>query len=533
MKESSIIDDENQLDITPEQQAILDSLIDPDEPEDPMKTHLPVNDDLQQHIVGSLLIDAEFLSEAAPHLRSGLFADHGLGFLMEAAKKWREYDPQGIPPRFYIADQIRTKVALPSDAKDEEKAKAKAEETRRLEVYDQLVADTKPEHIAYCRGCLMEFVREQTVRLAMKTYLDNREKKVPDALDKYLAELQAARSIGTSADAFMDMVQILSESTGFQWLIDDLLYAGSLNVLSGAPGAGKTVWLLRLLTDFIYGSPVFRDKNTHPATVCWLDYDCNGEHFRDNLRVALGGRDAELARDKFQYATLGVKKSLPQVLTPAYLDGVVKKYQPKIVVVDPLRAAFAATPKLPNGWENDSGTMTTLLAPFRQWAHDNSVAVIFIHHHNKQGGISGSAAIQACSDVLWNFDRPEGGTVATVKISKRLPQSHSSVWEYENRRYTMRAEKPVVFDKNADLVKAEYAQRIWDKLPASGDQLDEIGKGTNGGRATVRSVVAALNEAGAIAKPSERKPYIRLDEAKFNSRIVLWQAEAAKQGATA
>lgn len=500
--------------ITPEQAAILDSLEDPDEPEDRSTKPMPLNDGFQRAMVGALLTDAEFFAEAIPHLRGSLFVDKGFGVLVDTAKTWASKYPGSVPPRFFVEQHVINEKL----------------EGDYMGVYDALVAGAKPEHVRVCQDELYKFLRDANAYLAVGKFIDANKKGEGD-IGTFIEDLSFARSIGASADAFSDMVTVLSESTGYDWIIDDLLYAGSLNVLSGSAGAGKTVWLLNLLVDVIFGCPVFRGKETHPATVCWLDYDANGEHWRDNLRVALGGRDPEPVRQMLQYATCGGNKGLPQVLTTGYLDGIKKKFSPRIIVIDPLRAAFAGTPKLPAGWENDSGTMTTLLAPFRQWAHENNVAVIFVHHFNRQGTMSGSAAIQACSDVLWNFERPEDSTVARVRIAKRLPQTHSSAWEYVDRRYTMLAEKPVVCDRNANTVRADFAQQVWDKLPSTMSALEEIGKDAKGGREMLRSVVAELNKAGAIAKPSDRKPYERVDSSKFNNCMALWQAEAAKEGA--
>jgi hypothetical protein len=499
------------LGITPEQQRILDSLIDPDEPEDPKTLPLPVSEEFKRLIVGALLCDAEFLREASSHLRANLFEDQGLGFLATAAKLWAGEYGSTPPPRFFIEDQIRIKKAHPVI----------------LDQYDALVSAAQPEHVKYCRACLVEFVKTQEVRRAIGKFLDGKDKAGED-LDLFLADLGAARSIGSAENAFMDMADLLASSTGYDWLIEDILYAGSLSVVSGAAGAGKTCFLLQVLMDWLHGAPVFGGKESHPGTVCWLDYDANGEHLRDNLRVALGGRDAVPVRERFMYATCGGDNSLPQVLTTTYLDGVVRRHRPKIVVIDPLRAAFAATPKMPSGWENDSGTMTTLLAPFRQWAHHNNVAVVFVHHFNRQGTISGSAAIQACSDVLWNFDRPENGTAAALRISKRLPKTHISTWEYIDRRYLMNHGDPTQpLAENVYATRFKLAEQIWAALPASQRSLDDIGK-QNKLRDFARTVVAELSQAGAIARPSDKKPWDKADEAKYQERLVTWQAEAAK-----
>lgn len=510
---------------TAEQLALVDSFEDPDaDTGEPTPLANIYSDRFANDLAGAALSDADVARLVFSVMTHQNFTktDVATAWAIKLAKEhWDKYQ------------QLTPVTIFEEKSKNDKPEKTHPDQPDYIDCYRQLVSSYQPEHKQWYLDRTAIFAKRSGSQLAISDYIDAQKdpKKDPaENLNEFLAELQKLSQIGTEGDGdcFVDLVELLALSAGYEWLMQDITYRGSLNVIAGDAGAGKTVFLLQLLINYIHGVPVFGDKECTPGVVCWVDHDANGEHFRDNLRVAMGGRNPETVRKLFRYSSTspeGGVSSVPKVLTTAFLDTVKAKHDPSIIVIDPLRGAFAATEGLPDGWEKDSGTMTLLLDPIRNWAHANGVAVFLIHHNNRQGTISGSAAIQACTDVLWDFDRKKEETIATVRITKRLPNPSVTVWEFLDRRYTMLTapQQGAALTENIFATKRKLAEALWEKLPAKARDLDELGK-----RSVVRSVIDELQYCGAIERQSDRKPYQHGDRAKFDGYIVKLQASEAK-----
>ena len=78
--------------------------------------------------------------------------------------------------------------------------------------------------------------------------------------------------------------------------------------------------------------------------------------------------------------------------------------EPGIVVVDTVSAAFTDR-NLKPGWEYVNMIVRSVVQPFHAWAHSTGWSVIFVHHLNKSGAITGSAAWSAAVDIVCKFWR--------------------------------------------------------------------------------------------------------------------------------
>ena len=58
-----------------------------------------------------------------------------------------------------------------------------------------------------------------------------------------------------------------------KYIIDKILPAGTLNLIGGASGAGKTTWLLQLLYDWSHGLPVLGAYESYPCK--WIYVSCD------------------------------------------------------------------------------------------------------------------------------------------------------------------------------------------------------------------------------------------------------------------
>jgi hypothetical protein len=75
----------------------------------------------------------------------------------------------------------------------------------------------------------------------------------------------------------------MAERPPDKWLIDQILPAGELHIIGGPSGAGKTTWLLQMLTEWSAGRPVF-GYDSHPGQFAYVSLDRGERSFRRTLR---------------------------------------------------------------------------------------------------------------------------------------------------------------------------------------------------------------------------------------------------------
>lgn len=180
------------------------------------------------------------------------------------------------------------------------------------------------------------------------------------------------------------------------WLIDSFIPEGSLVMISGPPGGGKSTIALAMAGAVSSGGS-FAGYTTKRAPVLYLD--------RENPQIIAQSKVRQqevVTDDHFLYwgnwvnwvNAQGVKG-----LVPTFNDPLVKKYVQDapvkpLIVVDSMTAFYG-------GDENDSVKIRAFFKPARDLA-DEGATVLFIHHSGKAESAQeyrGSSDIPAALDV--------------------------------------------------------------------------------------------------------------------------------------
>lgn len=236
------------------------------------------------------------------------------------------------------------------------------------------------------------------------------------------AQIQAKIKEEESSVEGWDQMIALAAEEKTDWIVDGLLDAGTLTVLSGLPYCGKTTLMFTMIVNVILGRE-FLNKKTQSVPVCLVNADMNLNRIIVGKiqKVYPEDEDIMALRDKFfcvnkfdtenPIETLGNFKSI--------IEQKIGHEAPKgIFIVDTLRSAFLVGKEGQS--ENDSTTMTGILKPLRQLARETGWAIVLLHHNNKgTDSYAGSAAILGCSDGYWTMRRPEGSSIATLMITDR------------------------------------------------------------------------------------------------------------------
>jgi len=197
---------------------------------------------------------------------------------------------------------------------------------------------------------------------------------------------------------FLKPSQLRMRGKDVKWLIEDLLFEGSFNILSGPPKQGKTTLVRQLMRSAMRGTP-FLGRRIHTTGPV--------------LYLALEDHPAMVAKD---LETLGIGDNDPilihcdPVRGDAYieqLERTINAEQPKLVVIDTF-PLFARVENL-----NDYSEVNRKMEAIRAISRNTGTTVLMVHHTNKgegsgQNKIMGSQAIFGAVDCSILFSSQEG-----------------------------------------------------------------------------------------------------------------------------
>ena len=192
-----------------------------------------------------------------------------------------------------------------------------------------------------------------------------------------------------------------------KWIIDHWLPEGTVSILAGKGGVGKSSLLLQLATDICAGHndwlKTISDKNIktkvmekiqlkEPATVVICSYEDEIEElsrrirslskeygFVDNIGDRLHGIDftkmgalwAPSSQGSMHISTLAEQTSSGE-----WLQKYCEKVKAKLLIVDPTAAAYGSE-------ENSRALVRAFMTFWTSWARDNSCTVLFVGHEAK------------------------------------------------------------------------------------------------------------------------------------------------------
>ena len=195
------------------------------------------------------------------------------------------------------------------------------------------------------------------------------------------------------------------------YVVDGLFPAGALSLVVGRPKAGKSLLMVDLLASVALGE-AFLERATTQGPAIYVPAEDALRLVRDRLWVRLGPE-----RDVPLYvvpADGSVDQSirLDDPASFARLAATIALYQPRIVVLDPLR-------ELHRQRENESDDMAAVLRPLRQLAHDTETHIAMIHHRNKHAtdaslASRGSSAIAGGVDLVITLELSDESSDASL-----------------------------------------------------------------------------------------------------------------------
>ncbi|MEN6385973.1 MAG: AAA family ATPase, partial [Phycisphaerales bacterium] len=212
------------------------------------------------------------------------------------------------------------------------------------------------------------------------------------------------------------------------YLVEGIISQGSVTIVTGEAGDGKTWSLLDLGVCVAGGIPWIGDYQTKQGNVLFIDEESGLTRFNLRLKKVMSGH--------------GVDDSLPLYFTSLSLfdltkkgdlqelDRLVKQLNISLVIVD------AFTDVIPGVDENLVKDIGPVMAGLRTIAESNKVAIVLIHHNNKRGSYRGSTALKGAVDNLISISKSDSYvTFKSEKTRDTEPFKFSARMVFESDKF--------------------------------------------------------------------------------------------------
>ena len=177
---------------------------------------------------------------------------------------------------------------------------------------------------------------------------------------------------------------VSKDPPAIDWVWDGFLAPGTLSMLHGEGGLGKSWLALKIAEQMLTTEPgdLF-DKPVHNGGVVILDGENAENQIHSRIHYTRINTDADLNYYMVSDAILGLEE-----MTEQYIDYLVQTHKPRLIIIDSQRALWA-------GDEKEQAEAGRMLRGFARYIEHHPCAYLFIHHDNRGGDYSGSSDINA------------------------------------------------------------------------------------------------------------------------------------------
>ena len=282
--------------------------------------------------------------------------------------------------------------------------------------------------------------------------------------------LQATSEPGEAQIITTDWTAAPAERT---WLIPGWLPAGRVGLATGTGGAGKSRLALQLAAPIAAGErdwlpnggPALKTQDPAPAVLAtWEDEpDELARRLPGSNHAAGRGRDFGGRLHGLDFAGCGplwgppegAPASTPGELAPAgkWLRAYCEEHRPRLLVVDPLAAAFACN-------ENDRGIVRQFMSDWDGWARAAECAVLFVAHPSKSTPeYSGSTDWQAAARFVWTLGVEKDAKAPRLVCTKRsYGRRPAPLWLHGYPDWSVTNEKSAALDWQKVTDKADMGE---------------------------------------------------------------------------
>jgi archaellum biogenesis ATPase FlaH len=363
-------------------------------------------------------------------------------------------------PSFYrVIDALDHLGALPAHIDGRQNGRLRL--MARCPGHDDRSPSLSVEHkgdrtLVHCfAGCGTEHVLERLALEFADLYDERRSGRVPSASAPRGSGTVAPGTSGRRAEngrgfdsrkfKVLDVAKMVAEvPPEVPWQIDGLAVRGDVTIVTGDPGAGKSL-LAPTLAGAVARGESIAGLNCERGSTVYLDAENGGREIHRRLH-SLGMPDVDLAVVEADGVDLRHGDDL------SGLDALVAQFGPSLLVLDSLTALW------PGANERKTEDVAPTLYELKRLAERHGLAILVLHHRPKDGGeYRGTTAIAAAAQL--------GFTLSKAKDDPDRTRRRLHCWkcrpapEPEDRWLHLEAERGWCSSARPSLTPARTSQR--------------------------------------------------------------------------
>ncbi len=249
-----------------------------------------------------------------------------------------------------------------------------------------------------------------------------------------------------------------------EWTVDGLISEGSVSVVFGEPGCGKT-WALFDLAVCVARGDAWLTMATKKGAVLIIDEESGRRRLSRRMGEVMRGHDAgpdtPIMGVSLAAFDLGSADDLAEI------RALIIRNKIKMVIVDALADV------MPGRDENAVKDTAPIFLSLRKIAEETQAAIIVIHHSNKGGGYRGSSSIKGAIDLLLNVEKKNESNNMTFKTEKARDTTagaFGATMNFDGGKFWLTASE---YDRNTALYKnGELYVMRYLKASGTGTQAD-------------------------------------------------------------
>ncbi len=233
-----------------------------------------------------------------------------------------------------------------------------------------------------------------------------RLKQVRKVTEGSLADTKARSrwKLETAADA-------LVPQAARAWVVEQLFGPGSVNIIYGDGGSGKTYAMLDLAVCVAMGKP-WLGLAVAAGAVHYIDEEAGPAGFKPRLRDCLQGHGAPSDMRNITF-TSRAWVNICNAADMQELEGLICETDTQLVFID---TWIAAADGIEN--ENDAPRVQTVFRRLRSMAASTGAAIVILDHANKGNGYRGSTAKKGAVDCMLEISSKPGLQQIVLRVEK-------------------------------------------------------------------------------------------------------------------
>jgi KaiC/GvpD/RAD55 family RecA-like ATPase len=271
-----------------------------------------------------------------------------------------------------------------------------------------------------------------------------------ETLNNYIREQEIAVTTGNIRPRYevRTMADALAPHPPVEWIVQDLMLKGSVCMITGDAGSGKTWTSMDVAMCIALGKP-WLGRNVIQGAVLLVDEE-SGEHRLSNrLTKISAGHGGNESSPLFYITMQGV--DLRNALDVNELEKIITAMQIKFVVMDALMDMMLGAD------ENSVKDVIPAFAQLKQVVERTGVTFLVIHHNDKAGkGYRGSTAIKGAVDLMVEVEKNNDTVkIKTNKIRDAEPTEIKAKMLFSDYTFTMEPDETRAAGDKLSLTKGE------------------------------------------------------------------------------